>query len=101
VAIVEGTSVSQTIVVFVNQAVTAQAAPDEASATYGSKPSLNTFQMRWQEPTQHVPIFNRVSSLLNELQLICEQNVQESFGTPPHLYMHVCTQRLSGKVSLG
>jgi hypothetical protein len=49
VTIVEGTSVSRTIVVFVNRALTDQAAPNEVSVAYGSDTSLNTFQMGWQD----------------------------------------------------
>jgi hypothetical protein len=49
VTIVQGTSISQTIVVFVNRAVTAQAAPDEASAVYGSETSSNTVQVGWRD----------------------------------------------------
>jgi hypothetical protein len=49
VTIVQGTSTSQTIVVFVNRAVTAQAAPDEASAVYGSETSSNPVQVGWRD----------------------------------------------------
>jgi hypothetical protein len=49
VTIVEGISPSQTIVVFVNRAVTALVAPDGASAIYGSESSSNTVQVGWQD----------------------------------------------------
>lgn len=49
VTIVQGTSTSQTIVVFVNRAVSAQAAPDGTTAAYGPANSSNDLAMLWRD----------------------------------------------------